>query len=205
MEMCHYGCGQEAKFKNKSGNWMCSKSSNSCPENRRKNKEKTKEAYTTGVRQPASLQYSSLPQETRDRMNHRIGKRLAEFGYPGKGQFKNALLSERGHKCECCGNTEWMGKMITIELEHSDGDRKNNTRENLKLLCPNCHAQTPTWRRSSNQVGFKKQRYTDEVMIEAIKTSFNLNQVLTKLDLRYGSVSTIVRIMTDYKVNFIGG
>jgi hypothetical protein len=182
---------------------VCS-SSNSCPENKRKNSEKTKEAYKIGVRTPAVTVYANLPQETKDRMNQPKGKRFAEFGYPGRGQFKNTLLLERGCKCEACGNTEWMGKPITIELEHSDGDRKNNTRENLKLLCPNCHSQTPTWRRSSNQPGFKKQKYSDEVIIDTIKTSQNLNQVLTKLDLRYGSVSTIVRVMIEHKVNFIG-
>jgi hypothetical protein len=62
------------------------------------------------------------------------------------GAIKKRLLKKRGHQCEKCMNTEWLGKPITIELEHIDGNNRNNTETNLKLLCPNCHAQTPTWK-----------------------------------------------------------
>ena len=48
--------------------------------------------------------------------------------------------------CKCCGLTEWMGKSIPLELDHIDGDRENNSLSNLRLLCPNCHALTPTYR-----------------------------------------------------------
>jgi hypothetical protein len=60
--------------------------------------------------------------------------------------LKKILIKERGLVCESCSNTEWMGKPIPIELEHIDGDRTNNAKNNLKLLCCNCHALTPTWR-----------------------------------------------------------
>lgn len=50
-------------------------------------------------------------------------------------------------KCYNCHNTEWMGQDIPLELEHIDGDSSNNLRGNLTLLCPNCHAQTATYRR----------------------------------------------------------
>lgn len=49
-------------------------------------------------------------------------------------------------KCYNCGNTIWMGKPIPLELEHTDGDKRNNSIENIKLLCPNCHAQTKFYR-----------------------------------------------------------
>jgi Zn finger protein HypA/HybF involved in hydrogenase expression len=50
------------------------------------------------------------------------------------------------HKCECCRLSEWMGQPISLELDHIDGDNKNNKLDNLRVLCPNCHAQTPTYR-----------------------------------------------------------
>lgn len=50
------------------------------------------------------------------------------------------------HKCECCGITEWMGKPAPLELDHIDGDRHNHKTKNLRLLCPNCHSQTETYR-----------------------------------------------------------
>lgn len=65
-----------------------------------------------------------------------------------KGAWKKKLIRERGHKCEKCKNTTWLELPITLELEHIDGDNSNNTEDNLLLLCPNCHAQTKTWRRA---------------------------------------------------------
>lgn len=47
--------------------------------------------------------------------------------------------------CAICGiGPEWNGKPLTLELDHIDGDRLNNELSNLRLLCPNCHAQTET-------------------------------------------------------------
>lgn len=59
------------------------------------------------------------------------------------------LLKEKyfDHKCYGCNLTTWNDQPIPLELEHKDGDNKNNNIENLTLLCPNCHAQTATYRR----------------------------------------------------------
>ena len=49
-------------------------------------------------------------------------------------------------RCEKCGLDQWLGLPISLELDHIDGNRGNNQLENLAILCPNCHAQTSTYR-----------------------------------------------------------
>lgn len=63
-------------------------------------------------------------------------------------KLKNRLLQEgyKEYKCECCGLSIWNDLPIPLELHHKDGNRTNHKFENLQLLCPNCHAQTETYR-----------------------------------------------------------
>ncbi len=49
-------------------------------------------------------------------------------------------------KCSSCGGVEWRGGLIPLELDHVDGDKTNNQLDNIRLICPNCHALTPTYR-----------------------------------------------------------
>lgn len=65
--------------------------------------------------------------------SHLLKKRLIQEG-----------LKER--KCEVCSTEVWNEKPVPIELHHIDGDRKNNELNNLQILCPNCHAQTDSYR-----------------------------------------------------------
>ncbi len=48
--------------------------------------------------------------------------------------------------CSQCLLTHWLGRPIPLELDHVDGIKENNVLSNLRLLCPNCHALTPTYR-----------------------------------------------------------
>jgi Zn finger protein HypA/HybF involved in hydrogenase expression/predicted nucleic acid-binding Zn ribbon protein len=68
---------------------------------------------------------------------------------------RKRLLYERNYTCEECGTgAEWNGKPLSLELDHIDGDHSNNKIENLRILCPNCHTQTPTHR--SKNIRFKR-------------------------------------------------
>lgn len=49
-------------------------------------------------------------------------------------------------ECSCCKNTEWLGNKIPLELHHKDGNKQNNSIENLLLLCPNCHYFTENYK-----------------------------------------------------------
>lgn len=63
-------------------------------------------------------------------------------------QLKSRLLSEKmlDRVCSNCRNTEWLGQPIPLELDHINGNHSDNRFHNLRLLCPNCHALTPTYR-----------------------------------------------------------
>lgn len=63
---------------------------------------------------------------------------------------RKRIIIEQEAKCNHCGLSEWMGKPICFELDHIDGDNTNNKRENLEILCPNCHSNTPTWKGRKN-------------------------------------------------------
>lgn len=63
-------------------------------------------------------------------------------------KLKKKLFAEKLKlaKCEKCGSIEWLGVPIPLELDHINGDPTDNRIENLRILCPNCHALTSTYR-----------------------------------------------------------
>lgn len=60
-------------------------------------------------------------------------------------QLRDYLLRTQGHVCFECKRTEWGGQPIPLEMDHIDGNNFNNVVENVRMLCRNCHALTPTF------------------------------------------------------------
>ncbi|MFB7916557.1 HNH endonuclease signature motif containing protein [Streptomyces sp. NPDC056061] len=63
-------------------------------------------------------------------------------------------LTEIGvpERCAECGTSPcWQGKPLTLEIDHINGDWSDDRAENLRLLCPNCHAITDTWCRGGRR------------------------------------------------------
>ena len=99
-----------------------------------------------------------------------------EYPYHG-GILREELIKIRGHKCEDCGLTEWKNQPIPLEAHHIDGDKCNNTLENLLLLCPNCHTLTSNY----GSKNIKHKEISDEDLLKALKIHKSIRQALFSL------------------------
>jgi hypothetical protein len=60
--------------------------------------------------------------------------------------IRKTLIREIGRHCFECKLEEWRDHPIPLEVDHIDGNAGNNSFDNLRLLCPNCHGITSTWK-----------------------------------------------------------
>jgi hypothetical protein len=97
--------------------------------------------------------------------------------------IKKQLLLSRGHHCDRCKNTQWEGTKIPLEIHHIDGNRNNNSEDNLQILCPNCHALTPNFTSKNRKKEYKK--ISDEAILLTIPKCQSVTEVLKTLGLSY--------------------
>ena len=96
---------------------------------------------------------------------HKTQMKITEWKETGKFSKRpvKQYLATLREGCWECGISSWNNKEIVLELEHIDGNSDNNAEENLSLLCPNCHSQTPTYkgRNTGNGRAYRRQRYAE--------------------------------------------
>lgn len=91
-----------------------------------------------------------------DRYSNNIGSRrytdaevyTKDSAYKGNKTLKRRALKDGvlTNQCIECGLIpKWNGKELVLHLDHINGDKRDNRVTNLRILCPNCHSQTPTY------------------------------------------------------------
>lgn len=63
-----------------------------------------------------------------------------------KHHWYKRLLWEQNNQCAICQRDDtWEGRPLRFQIDHIEGRQHGDHRSNLRLLCPNCHSQTPTF------------------------------------------------------------
>lgn len=87
--------------------------------------------------------------------------KILDGGCKNTNTIRRFLTERDGPECSDCGTLEWKGRPMTMDVDHVDGDHTNNKPENFRLICPNCHRQTPTWgKKNPKRYGTSSLRHT---------------------------------------------
>lgn len=78
-----------------------------------------------------------------------------------QGSLRKYLLANRPHQCAKCSRKTWNGHPIPLVMDHIDGDATNNQLANMRLVCPNCDSQLPTFKGRNKGRGraARRERY----------------------------------------------
>jgi len=95
-------------------------------------------------------------------------RRLAQFGcyyhqasdHVGSKPVRNYLIRKFGNACMICGQdgSNWHSKPITLIVDHINGHADDWSERNIRLVCPNCDCQLPTFK--GRNKGNSRRKYT---------------------------------------------
>jgi 5-methylcytosine-specific restriction endonuclease McrA len=102
---------------------------------------------------------------------------FVENSLTSRSTVKQRIISDNllEYKCILCGNTgEWLGKKISLILDHENGINNDNRLENLRFVCPNCNATLETHCRGSKGLEVKINK--KEIYFENKKREYENSQ-----------------------------
>ena len=91
--------------------------------------------------------------------------------------------------CEKCGQgPEWQGLPLVLQLDHINGNCRDNRLENLRILCGHCHEQTTTFCTGQQTKDKKYVIPSKEVLIKDIKESKTIKNLIKKYNICYYTI-----------------
>lgn len=112
---------------------------------------------------PNRYVYTSADRQKSARARSRTLKerynRLEWIELPNR-EKRRRILKEQNYRCLNCKRNTWLNKKLVLELEHKNGNKRDERRKNLCMLCPNCHSQTKFWRRKKSSKILSKEHNT---------------------------------------------
>lgn len=122
-----------------------------------------------------------------------IKRRLVEAGIPSQ--------------CAICGLIpEWNGMHLVLQLDHIDGNHNNNYLENLRLICPNCHSQTPTFTGRNVNPG-QKRLNANKCSCGASISSYSVTCrkcMVRRTKINWPPYEEVLRLVTDSSLSAVG-
>lgn len=109
---------------------------------------KVAKSMTGKVSPTKGIKFGPLSSETKRKMRESSERKwqTTEWSKVPKSRRRDRILIEQNGCCAICKNPPvWLGEPLKFQLDHVSGDKTDESRINLRLLCPNCHYQTPTW------------------------------------------------------------
>jgi 5-methylcytosine-specific restriction endonuclease McrA len=198
-------CSEEFKPKKGLINYCslgCRNSRNWDEDDKKKKSISAKKSEKVEIANKNKSKYSYIRAGETKKINHK--KKILESKYEDLkfNNLRNRIIYEQDGECNSCKLKKWMNNPITLELEHKDGNRNNNERPNLEMLCPNCHSLTDTWR-GRNKTN-KRSKISDEKLLESLLINeWNVRQALLNVGLvaKGGNYKRCYRLKKEFNIS----